>query len=60
MSVTPAGIVMLSRAVQSSNAVMPMLVTLSGRLTDFSEVQLRNDEAPILVTLFGICTLVIA
>lgn len=41
---------------QPSNARSPMLVTLSGIITEVRFAQLQNARSPILVTLSGIIT----
>ena len=39
---------------QFSNALLPIVVTPSGIITDVSSLQFLNASAPIFVTLFGI------
>lgn len=53
-----AVIVTLVRLLQPSNAVSPMLVTLSGIVTLVKLSHKANDSVPMLVTLFGIVTFV--
>ena len=41
---------------QSENALLPMLVTLSGMVTEVRLVQYLNAYSPMHVTLFGMVT----
>jgi hypothetical protein len=58
MLVTPLGIAILVRLVQSLNAPKPMLVTLSGIVMLARLVQSSNAHLPMLVTPLGIVMLV--
>ena len=49
---------MVCKLVQLTNAIAPMLVTLSGIVMSVKLVQLSNAESPMLVTLLGIVMLV--
>ena len=46
----------LVRPLQPENALLPMLVTLLGMITDVKLLQPENAELPIEVTPFGIVT----
>jgi hypothetical protein len=58
MLVTPSGIVMLVRLLQSLKAAYPMLVTPSGIVMLVRLLQFQKALFPMLVTLLGIVMLV--
>ena len=57
ITVTPSGIAIDCRKLQSENASLPMLSTLGGMVIDVSPLQPRKAPPPITVTSVGITVL---